>query len=139
MPGRTLTEAWPGMNEETRGYYVRRVGEVCERMAEWKEEAVAGVDGGWLTELYLEKGRGLEPGRLKENCIGMGMDVSDLVFYHCDLGPGNMLVEPENARGIGIIDWEVAGYVPREWVRTKFHLSAGMDFPYVEDEYLKAD
>jgi hypothetical protein len=28
-----------------------------------------------------------------------------------------------------MIDWETAGYVPREWVRTKFHLSSGMDFP----------
>ncbi|KAK3898442.1 hypothetical protein C8A05DRAFT_37963 [Staphylotrichum tortipilum] len=70
MPGRTLTEGWPGMDEETRGYYVSRVAEVCGEMAEWKGEEVA--------------------------------------------GRGN---------GSGL----------------QFHLSAGMDFPDKEDEYLKAD
>lgn len=133
VPGRTLAEAWPTMDEELRQHYVHRVAELCENLAEWKGEAICGVDGGQLTELYLRKGKGLDPEILEENCIGIGMDVSSLVFYHCDLGPGNIIVEPDNNRGIGIIDWETAGYVPREWVRTKFHLSTGMDFPDVED------
>ncbi|KAK4220620.1 kinase-like domain-containing protein [Podospora fimiseda] len=139
VPGQTLTEAWPTMDEELRQYYVHRVADLCAKMAEWKGEAICGVDGGQLTELYLSKGKGVDPEILKENCVGMGMDVSCLVFYHCDLGPGNILVEPDNNRGIGIIDWETAGYVPREWVRTKFHLSSGMDFPDVEDMQKKSD
>jgi predicted unusual protein kinase regulating ubiquinone biosynthesis (AarF/ABC1/UbiB family) len=87
----------------------------------------------------LRKDKTLDPEILKEKCIGIDMDVSSLVFYHCDLGPGNILVEPDINRGIGIIDWETAGYVPREWVRTKFHLSSGMDFPDVEDMHHKSD
>ena len=50
------------------------------------------------------KGKTLDPEILEENCIRIGMDISSLVFYHCDLGPGN--IEPDNNRGIGIIDWE---------------------------------
>ncbi|KAK4097369.1 kinase-like protein [Parathielavia hyrcaniae] len=137
VPGRTLTEAWPAMDEETRRYYIQRVAEVCEQMAQWKGQAIGGVDGGQVMELYLEKGSSLRPEDLHRTCAAMGMDVSHLVFYHCDLGPGNVIVDTES-KGIGIIDWEIAGYLPKEWVRTKFHLSSGMDFPNVEDEDAKS-
>jgi hypothetical protein len=52
--------------------------------------------------------------------------------------PGNIIVDIES-KGLGIIDWEIVGYLPREWVRTKFHLSSGMDFPDVKDEDAKSD
>jgi serine/threonine protein kinase len=139
VPGVTLTEAWSTMSEELRQYYVERVAGLCETMTGWKGEAVCGVDGGQVMELYLANDdKCLEPEVLRKNCLGMGMDVSDLVFSHCDLGPGNILVEPET-RGLGVIDWEIAGYVPREWVRTKFHLSSGMDFPNDDNEETKSD
>lgn len=47
------------------------------------------------------------------------MDISKLVFYHYDLGPTDLLVNPSTG-SLGIIDWELAGYVPIEWVKTKF-------------------
>ncbi len=34
---------------------------------------------------------------------------------------------------LGLIGWEIAGFVPREWVRTKFHVSSWLDFPNLED------
>lgn len=120
------------MDEELRLYYVHRVAARCEKMAEWNGKEISGVDGGQLTELYLRKDKSLVLDVLRDNCIGIGMDVSSLVFYHCDLGPGNILVEPDDDRGISIIDWEVAGYVPREWIRTKYHLSSALNFPDVE-------
>jgi hypothetical protein len=54
------------------------------------------------------------------------MDCSSLVFYHCDLGPSNVLIDMAND-SIGIIDWETAGFVPMEWIRTKFRVSSGMN------------
>ncbi len=134
VPGITLTAAWPAMDEELRQYYVARVAEECEKMAEWKSKGagISGVDGGDLPEYYLGKTESMDPGELRENAITMGMDVSSLVFYHCDLGPGNVIVNPET-KGLGIIDWEIAGYVPRGWVRTKFHVSSGLDLPNLED------
>ncbi|KKK22180.1 hypothetical protein ARAM_007478, partial [Aspergillus rambellii] len=54
-----------------------------------------------------------------------GMDCSDLVFYHADLGPGNIIVEDVPRTGsLGLIDWEIAGYFPRGWIRTN-----GLDLP----------
>lgn len=64
------------------------------------------------------------------------MDCSSFVFYHCDLGPGNILIGPQGS--IGIIDWETAGFVPREWIRTKFRISGGMDLP-LADETARTD
>ena len=127
------------MGGKLRGYYVERVAGLCEVMAGWRGEAVCGVAGGRVMELYLANDdQCLEPEVLRQNCVRMGMDVADLVFYHCDLGPGNIIVEPD-ARGMGVIDWEIAGYVPRKWVRTKFHLSSGMDFPNDDNEETKSD
>ncbi|CAI7586955.1 unnamed protein product [Penicillium palitans] len=56
----------------------------------------------------------LSPSQLLKNCTEMSMDVSTLVFYHCDLGPTNLLVDASTG-SLGIIDWELAGYVPIEW------------------------
>jgi hypothetical protein len=30
---------------------------------------------------------------------------------------------------VGIIDWEIAGYYPRGWIRTKFRICSGLDIP----------
>ena len=54
------------------------------------------------------------------------MDTSSLVFYHCDMGPSNILYDEGR---LAIIDWECAGFVPKDWIWTKFRLSAGMDLP----------
>ncbi|KAK3326852.1 hypothetical protein B0H66DRAFT_530840 [Apodospora peruviana] len=123
------------MDEVTRRYYVRRVAEICWNLAEWTNDAICGVDRQQLLEVYLSKGNSpdrLDGQQLLQNCRQMSMDISSFVFYHYDLGPGNILVDPVK-RSIGTIDWELAGYVPREWVKTKFNLSAGMDFPTGEE------
>ncbi|KAJ0419550.1 kinase-like domain-containing protein [Aspergillus carlsbadensis] len=142
VPGQLLEDAWPTMDERLREYYIAKVADVCNHLAEWSGDSISGVDGRQLLERYLIKGNGkaadaLSPQQLLENCTEMSMDVSTLVFCHCDLGPTNLLVDTETL-SLGIIDWELAGYVPIEWVRTKFRLSAGMDFNY-EDEDSKKD
>lgn len=42
------------------------------------------------------------------------MACSKFVFYHADLGPGNIIVEdiPETGT-IDVIDWELASYFPK--------------------------
>lgn len=65
------------------------------------------------------------------------MDCSTFIFYRCDLRPGNIIVNLENG-SIGIIDWETAGFVPKEWIRKKFCISSGMDLPD-DDQESRAD
>ncbi|TLD31337.1 hypothetical protein PspLS_01814 [Pyricularia sp. CBS 133598] len=33
---------------------------------------------------------------------------------------------------VGLIDWEVSGYVPREWIRTEFGVRWGMEFTWLK-------
>lgn len=142
VPGQVLDKAWQNLDDATRQLYVDKVADIFNNLAKLKGQRICGVDGHQLLERYLIKGSGknaddLSPENLFQNCTEMGMDVSQLVFYHCDLGPTNLLVDPTTG-SIGIIDWELAGYVPMEWVRTKFRLSAGMDFSHGEDDYKRS-
>lgn len=129
LHGRTLAETWPLVDETTRQIYVDRVAAICESLAAWEGDAVSGVDGCQLSDLFLTK-RGSHDCRnhiLLENCQQQAMDCSSFVFYHCDLGPGNIIISPRGS--LGIIDWETAGFVPKEWIRTKFRISSGLDLP----------
>lgn len=120
VPGQLLEEAWPNLNETFRQYYISKVADVCDRLATWKGDIVSGVDGHQLLERYLVKGNSnavdaLSPQQLLRNCTEMSMDVSTLVFYHCDLGPTNLLIDTSTG-SLGIIDWELAGYAQQEWI-----------------------
>lgn len=42
-----------------------------------------------------------------------------LLFYHCDLGPTNILVSDTGDSVVAIIDWEAAAYFPSFWVATR--------------------
>ncbi|KAI1970509.1 hypothetical protein LOZ53_004942 [Ophidiomyces ophidiicola] len=133
LPGRTLMAAWPTLDDHWRDYYKLKIARVCLELSQLKGDQVAGVDGKALPEYFLAK-RGqtsadnFEPATVRAFCQACGMDVDDLVFYHTDLGPGNIMVEAEPKVGhIGIIDWEVAGFFPRAWIRTKFLVSSGMN------------
>jgi Choline/ethanolamine kinase len=60
--------------------------------------------------------------------MAIGIDCSDLIFIHADLGLTNIIVEDEpNSGKVRIIDFETAGYLPQGWIRSKFRVSAGMD------------
>ncbi|KAF2757255.1 hypothetical protein EJ05DRAFT_60594 [Pseudovirgaria hyperparasitica] len=131
VPGRTLADAWPTLNEAWRQYYVTAVTEICKEMQEWTADRLSGVDGRNIPEQYLVKSRTAKdysPGSLEKGCRAMAMDCSSFVFYHADLGPGNIIVENDpNSGTVGIVDWETAGYFPRGWIRTKFRICSGMD------------
>ncbi|KAL2362010.1 hypothetical protein RJZ56_005082 [Blastomyces dermatitidis] len=131
IPGRTLMQAWPNLNAYWREYYVKAIMEICKNLADWKGHMLAGVDGKSVPEQYLIKdgaAKDYSPMNLQKACEEIGMDCSNFVFYHADLGPGNIIVENDPKSGaIGIIDWETAGYFPRGWVRTKFRISSGMN------------
>lgn len=136
MPGTTLSEAWPSMDESTREYYVSRVAGVCKELAAWTGDGVHGVDGRNLSDLYLTPLHGVEgmsPRNLRGNCAQLGMDCSSFVFYHCDLGPGNIIVDA-GRRSLAVVDWEMAGFVPREWIRIKVCVYSGLDLCGKDDD-----
>lgn len=129
VPGRTLDTAWPTLNDYWRRHYVDAVVNVCKEMSEWKGHRFRGVDNQHIPEYYLVVPRGSDDfSTLQTGCEAIDMDCSSFVFYHADLGPTNIIVEDEPSSGsVGIIDFEISGYFPRGWIRTKFRLSSGMD------------
>lgn len=51
------------------------------------------------------------------NCRALGLDVEPPFFclYHGDQGPTNVLIDREK-RKIGVVDWQAAEFVPRDWI-----------------------
>jgi hypothetical protein len=68
-------------------------------MAQWEVRDLGGVNNQNVLKYYLQS-RGSEGfGSLKSSCEEIGMDCSDLVFYHADIGPPNIIVENEPKTG----------------------------------------
>jgi hypothetical protein len=133
VQGRTLGDAWPTLDEQWRHHYMNTIVDVCKFLGRRERDMLCGVDGKNALEPLLVKYGAEEdysPGNLQKGCESMGMDCSKFVFYHADLGPGNIIVEDVPKTGsVGIIDWELAGYFPRGWIRTKFRISRGLNLP----------
>ena len=135
LQGRTLDTAWPSLNDHWKRRYVDAVVEACLEMAKWEAPAIGGVDGQYIPEYFLT-GHNADFSALRASCEEIGMNCSVFVFQHGDLGPPNIIVEEEPISGeIGFVDWEISGYLPRDWVRTKFRLSRGMDLPASASEH----
>lgn len=129
VPGITLEAAWLGLDQTWRKRYATRVAEICEEMAQWKGSRLGGIDGQVLVNYYL-RGSSVEGPfsveQLYDGCKDLGMDVNELVFAHGDMGPTNIMVEEKPVTGkVGIIDFEDAGFYPKEWILTIACVSAG--------------
>lgn len=134
LNGDTIEKAWPSMKEDQKERAVTQLVTACLQMAEWEGDQVAGVDGSCLEDEYLSQDQSLDdlgPQGLLKHCQELGMDCSSFQFFHCDMGPGNIIINRDGS--LGIIDWGSAGYVPKEWIRTKFRVSSGLDLQS-EDE-----
>jgi hypothetical protein len=118
LAGDTLIDAWPNMDEATKQQCVSRVVEVCKEMAIWQANSISGIDGKHLSDQYLTRfgmPENCSPQNLLNNCKSLEMDCSAFMFYHCDLGPGNIIVN--GAEGlIGIIDWICSQRVDKDQV-----------------------
>ncbi|KAI1120328.1 hypothetical protein F5Y10DRAFT_289997 [Nemania abortiva] len=141
VPGDTLEKAWPSMDEANKQACVRQVVDVCKELAQMKNDKICGVDGRELPESWLKVPRALEGYSHEElllDCKELGMDCREFVLHHCDMGPYNVVVDQTDGCVVGIIDWEATGYVPKDWIRTKFSLCWAMDFDFPGEDTQKS-
>lgn len=132
VPGETLEQAWKVMGEDEKQDYAKKVAGVCKELSVFTAPAIMGVGGGHLSDTWLDVADtgNFSPEGLRESCGKIGMDCSTFVFSHNDLGPTNILINSGQKGRLGVIDWEMAGYVPSAWVRTKFGVSWGLNFEW---------
>ncbi|KAK0701521.1 hypothetical protein B0T21DRAFT_455797 [Apiosordaria backusii] len=138
--GETLSQAWPKMGETAKQNCVARVVSIIKELMVWRGPNISGVDGGYLPDRYLARRGPREekdwsPSELLRCCQELGMDCSTFVFHHLDLGPGNIFVN-DTFEINAIIDWECAGFIPIDWIRTKFTMCPGLDLDDFDWEYL---
>ncbi|KAJ8128435.1 hypothetical protein O1611_g5198 [Lasiodiplodia mahajangana] len=141
VPGDTLEKAWPNMSEANKQACVRQVVNICKELAQIKNDKICGVDGRDLSEAWIIPPQAPERYShedLLPYCKEVGMDSGDFVLHHCDMGPTNVIVDQTDDCRVGIIDWEVTGYVPKEWIRTKFCVCWAMDFDYPGEDIQKS-
>lgn len=62
------------------------------------------------------------------------MDFSTFILSHNDLRPTNIIV---NGDRIAVIEFELAGYAPLAWVRTKFAVCGVLQVERVGDAGVK--
>ncbi|KXJ84941.1 hypothetical protein Micbo1qcDRAFT_225558 [Microdochium bolleyi] len=127
LEGDTIAEAWWSMGEKEKDDCIKQMVRVCQEMTTWQsKQGICGVDGLNLSDEFLAFKSDMTSETLIRTCKELKMDCSVFSFYHCDLSPANVIIGPDGS--IGIIDWETAGYVPREWYRTKVRVCMGLNF-----------
>lgn len=117
------------MSVDEKELSVRQVAELCKVLATRKRDRICGVDGNEMPENWIAPYdcKEFSPEELLGYSKDIGMKCDTFMLTHCDLGPSNILVDLANNCQVGVIDWEMAGFMPREWLRTKFWVCGAMN------------
>ncbi|KAI4869462.1 kinase-like domain-containing protein [Hypoxylon rubiginosum] len=135
MPGKSLNEAWWDMSAKEKEHVSSPVAHICSELRAFRTNVITGIDYNWMNS--LREKRDDSPEALQKHCEELGMDCSTYVLSHNDLGPTNVLLDGDQ---IAVIDWDLAGYCPVEWVRTKFAVCRALDVESVTgDAGVKTD
>ncbi|KXJ85409.1 kinase-like domain-containing protein [Microdochium bolleyi] len=124
IPGKRLEDIWWDMTAEQKEFVVTQVSQVCSELRAFQSDTLTAVADHWLDPLREQRDYDVQA--LQEHCENLGMTCSTFVLSHNDLGPTNILVT-ETGNQIAILDWELAGYSPVEWIRTKFAVCGALD------------
>ncbi|KAI1086358.1 kinase-like domain-containing protein [Rostrohypoxylon terebratum] len=131
MTGKSLNEVWWDMDTDGKEHLSTRIASICSELAAFPpSDIMISVDYNWMDPLREPEQRDCSPAALKTHCTNLGMDCSNYVFSHNDLGPTNILIHGDQ---ITIIDWDLAGYYPLAWVRTKFAICGALDMERVSN------
>lgn len=96
---------------------------IYKELAQRRNDETCGVDEGGLSENWIKPPRA--PNRYSHKillpyCKELKMKSEVFVLYNCDIRPTNAIVDLTKGCKVGLINWEVTGFVPKEWIRTKF-------------------
>lgn len=150
IPGVDLNETWKTLTFKQRSDIVIEVAEHTNTLAKLTNEKLQSADNKWVIEDFLSiqpesewdlvrpspedqlSTSLLNPDESQEYENIWGAEQNTFVFCHNDLGPTNIkiMVNGDTAKVTGLLDWELAGYLPRGWISTKFYVAAGLRFDW---------
>lgn len=123
MPGRTLNDVWWDLCAIKKQRVAGSVAKICRELAAFKSDNITMTDLNWIDPLHEQYCD--TPEALQKHCESLGMDCSMYILSHNDLGPSNILIDDQDR--LTVIDWDLAGYCPLHWVRTKFAVCGALD------------
>ena len=131
VAGQPAESIWWELDDSTKDYYAELVAQSCCEIATLtSSELATGVDGSMVEERDSRLRQGLtrkDQPDMMANCRALGLDVEPPFFclYHGDQGPTNVLIDREK-RKIGVVDWQAAEFVPRDWIGINFARAMAM-------------
>lgn len=110
-------------------------------LAQFKSDKPVGADGERVWDPFLTRENPddtpltrdlVNPDRAGEWEIIWGREQNEFVFYHVDLDPTNIKVEVQDGKAVEteLLDWEIAGYMPKVRIATKPVISGGFNFDW---------
>ncbi|OHF04579.1 hypothetical protein CORC01_00050 [Colletotrichum orchidophilum] len=128
VPGQTAAQLWWDLDDTVKDRYAALIAKACIEVATISSDKLGiGIDGtiapnGRFGKYLTRK----DLPNILANCKALKLDVEPpFHLFHEDLGPTNVLIDTQN-ESIGIIDWQAAEYVPREWIGMNFARAMAM-------------
>ncbi|APA10433.1 predicted protein [Sclerotinia sclerotiorum 1980 UF-70] len=114
--GLNLGQAWLFLSDENRWRYIAAVADFCFELSKFKGDNI-----GWAT-------KGLESA-LSEFCFSHNSCAPDNIILVDGLPEDGIPAGGDSLPAIGIVDWSIAGFVPKAWARTRFAVDMVCDLP----------
>jgi len=127
VPGDDLNTTWEDLNEKQRTDVVYQVATYIDTLAQMRNNCMVSAGGKMICEPFLLRlssssntsmkldSELLHPNHSHDYEKIWGAEENRFVFYHADLRPTNIKVKLKDGKieVTGILDWEVAGFLPR--------------------------
>lgn len=142
VPGETAERLWWDFDDTAKNHYAELIAQACIEVATLTSNKLGtGIDGsapenGRFRQSLTRK----DKPDLLANCRMLNFDVkAPFCMFQGDMGPTNVIIEAHK-RTIGIIDWQAAAYVPKEWIGMNFACAMAMvQDPPIPDGYQSND
>ncbi|KAF4441577.1 Protein kinase-like domain protein [Fusarium austroafricanum] len=125
--GQNMVYAWPKASEATKKHWISQIADAYVELSEWTGSDITAIDGGLMREYWLcpeafEVQKTYDPEVLRQTCETCSMDCSNIVFSHNSFEPLAFTVDEKGL--VGISQWNISGFVPKDWIRTKIHCNS---------------
>lgn len=128
VPGEQAEQLWWGLDDADKDHYAELTAQACMEVATLTSSDLGvGIDGSAPESGRFRQSltRRDKPDMLA-NCRTLNLDVeAPFCLFQEDMGPTNVIIDP-HSRTVGIVDWQAADYVPREWIGISFARALSM-------------